>query len=171
MSNSSKKRRVVLMVLAVLGLSVASSAQNFPSVLTGKDLTKVVPTGFYFQGESGPTQMRNAAAAQVSATSYVIAALVDTAGYSSEVKGKYVGFFITDSPLSIEGSDLGTGAYGFGFSSDGHMNLFDVGGKQVLSVPAHKDNQMKRPRPLSMMKSADGVRLYNGPNYVTFAQK
>ncbi|HYL99802.1 MAG TPA: hypothetical protein VEZ90_12670 [Blastocatellia bacterium] len=171
MSKTFKMRLAVLLCSAILGLSLGSLAQSFPAVLTGKDLSKVVPTSFYFQGESGPTQMRNSAAVQLSATSYVVAGLVDTAGYSSEVRGKYVGFFITDSPISIEGADLATGAYGFGFSADGHLNLFDVGGKAVLTVPAHKDEQMKRPRPLVMARAADGVRLYNGPNYVTFTQK
>ena len=78
MSKRSYNRLAALLVLGILGLTATSSAQSFPSVLTGKDLTKVVPTSFYFQGESGPTQMRNAAAAKMSATNYVIAALVDT---------------------------------------------------------------------------------------------
>jgi hypothetical protein len=101
----------------------------------------------------------------------VIAGLVDTSGYSSEVRGRYEGFIITDSSITVSGAELGTGAYGFGFSQDGKMNIFDVGGKQVLSVPAQSDQQLKRPRPLMMVKAADGVRLYSGRNYVTVAAK
>lgn len=132
-------------------------------------MTHVVPTTFYFQGQSAPTQMRNSAAARLAENRYVIAGLVDTSGYSSEVRGKYEGFFITDSPIKLGGSELATGAYGFGFSSDGKVNIFDVGGKQLMSIEAHKDTEMKRPRPLMMVKAADGIRLYDGRNYVAFS--
>ena len=101
----------------------------------------------------------------------MIAALVDTAGYSTDVKNKYEGFLITDSGVSINGTALSTGAYGFGFSSDGKMNVFDVGGNQVISVAGQKDADLKRPRPLQMVKGSDGIRLYSGRNYVTIAAK
>jgi|ERR1700733_2789625 hypothetical protein len=148
--------------------AVATAQQQYPTILTGSDLTHVVPTTFYFQGQSAPTQMRNSAAVRLADNSLVIAALVDTSGYSSEVRGKYEGFFITDSPIKLGGSDLSVGAYGFGFTADGKVNIFDVGGKQVMSAEAHKDTDLKRPRPLMMVKGPDGVRLYDGRNYVTF---
>ena len=170
MSNSTG--RIALVALLILsGFSRLAAAQHYPAILSGADLAHVVPTTFYFQGQSAPTQMRNSAAARLADSSYVIAALVDTSGYSSEVRGKYEGFFITDSAIRLGGSDLGAGAYGFGFSSEGKMNIFDVGGKQILSVDAHKDTEMKRPRPLMMVKAADGVRLYDGKSYATFALK
>jgi hypothetical protein len=115
--------------------------------------------------------MRNAAAVQLAADKFVLAGLVDTSGYSSEVRGKYEGFFITDSPIMLSGTNLVTGAYGFGFSSDGKMNIFDVGGKQILSVEARQDKDLKRPRPLAIIKTADEIRLYSGRNYVTIAAK
>jgi hypothetical protein len=146
-------------------------AQSYPTILTGADLQRVVPTSFYFEGQAGATQMRNAAAARLGANSYVIAALVDTSGYSSDIRGKYEGFLIADSPISVGGSDLGTGAYGFGFGSDGKVNIFDVGGKQILSAPTSADDGLKGPRPLMMTRSAEGVRLYKGRTYVTIALK
>jgi hypothetical protein len=146
-------------------------AQSYPAILTGGELQRVVPTSFYFEGQAGPTQMRNAAAARLAEKSYVVAALVDTSGYSSDVRGKYEGFLITDSPISLGGEELGTGAYGFGLASDGKVNIFDVGGKQILSTESKKDDGLKSPRPLMMMKAADGVRLYKGKNYVTIALK
>jgi len=67
----------------------------------------------------------------------VIAGLVDTSGYAADVREKYQGFLITDSPIRIGGSELGSGAYGFGFSNDGRFvgfgserqrDLFPAGG-------------------------------------------
>jgi hypothetical protein len=42
---------------------VFATAQDSATVLVGAELTRVVPPGFYFQGLSAPTQMRNSAAA------------------------------------------------------------------------------------------------------------
>jgi hypothetical protein len=142
-------------------------AQDPATVLTGRHLTQVVPPGFYFQGLSAPTQMRNAAAARFGEKRYVVVGLVDTSGYAADVRAKYEGFFITDSPIKINDSQLGTGAYGFGFSDGGKMHILDLAGNEILSTSTSKDSALKRPRPLMMMKSDDGVRLYSGRDYVT----
>src|SRR5262245_9374964 len=103
--------------LALIGsLVLAAQAQTPVVVLSGADLTRVVPTSFYFEGQSAPTQMRNAAAARLGEKRLVIAGLVDTSGYSSDVRAKYQGFFISDSPVTVGSQQLGPGAYGFGFS-------------------------------------------------------
>jgi hypothetical protein len=156
--------------LLVCSLALAT-AQDTGAVLTGKDAARVVPTTYYFEGLSAPTQMRNSAAARFGSKRYVIAGLVDTSGYSTEVRAKYQGFFITDSPITVGGKDLGTGAYGFGFSDDGKFNILDVGGNAVMSVGATKDTALRRPRPLMMVKEKDGVRLYAERSYVLIAAK
>jgi hypothetical protein len=156
---------------SLLVCSLAIAAQDTAIVLTGKDSARVVPTTFYFEGLSAPTQMRNSAAARFGSKRYVIAGLVDTSGYSTEVRAKYQGFFITDSPITVGGKDLGTGAYGFGFSDDGKFNVFDIGGSAVMSVGATKDTALRRPRPLMMVKEKDGVRLYAERGYVIIAAK
>lgn len=140
-------------------------------VLSGAELTRVVPTGFYFQGLSAPTQMRNSAAARWGGNRYVIAGLVDTSGYAADIRAKYEGFLITDSAIAINGSELGTGAYGFGFSNDGKLNILDLAGNELLSIGTTKDSTLKRPRPLMMMKSDNGVRLYSGKDYAEIAIK
>ncbi len=172
MKNST--RRLVLAFAAlflVYSLPLLAMAQDAVTVLAGAELTRVVPPGFYFQGLSAPTQMRNSAAARFDSKRYVIAGLVDTSGYAADVRAKYEGFFITDSPISINGTALGIGAYGFGFSDKGKMQILDLAGNQVISVATTKDAVLKRPRPLMMMKSADGVRFYNGKDYVTIAAR
>jgi hypothetical protein len=163
------KGSLLLAVIAFLPAFVI--AQDAGVVLSGTELTRVVPPGFYFQGLSAPTQMRNSAAARFGSKRYVIAGLVDTSGYAADVRAKYEGLFITDSPITINGSELGTGAYGFGFSTDGKMQILDLAGNQVLSVSTTKDTELKRPRPLMMTKTADGIRLYSGKDYITIAAR
>jgi hypothetical protein len=167
--------RNLVLGLAVIVLVTSSAifarAQEPVTILEGAALTRVVPAGFYYQGLSAPTQMRNAAAARFGEKRYLIAALVDTAGYAADVRAKYEGFFITDSPIQINGLDLNVGAYGFGFSADGKMQILDLAGNQVLSTTTSKDNELKRPRPLMMTKTADGLRFYNGKEYVSITAK
>ena len=148
--------------------SVAVGAQGLVRVLAGAALARVVPSGFYFEGQSAPTQMRNAAAAQWGdgkEARLVIVGMVDTSGYSSDVRAKYQGFFITDSPVSVGGQELGTGAYGFGFTDDGHLNIFDIGGRQILSAPATRDAKILRPRPILITNESNEVRFYSGRDY------
>ena len=168
-------RRVLFRSLVLLSvvccLPALVVAQNSVTILVGAELSQVVPPGFYFQGLSAPTQMRNSAAARFGSKRFVITGLVDTSGYAADVRAKYEGFFITDSPISINGNDLGTGAYGFGFSNDGKMQILDLAGNQILSIFTTKDNYLKRPRPLMMTKAGDGIRFYSGKDYVTVIAK
>jgi hypothetical protein len=168
------ERRFVLglaVIVMVASANIVARAQDAVTVLEGAALTRVVPAGFYYQGLTAPTQMRNAAAARFGEKRYVIAAIVDTAGYAADVRAKYEGFFITDSPIKIGGNDLSVGAYGFGFSSDGKMHILDLAGNEVLSTTTTKDNELKRPRPLMMAKAGDALRFYNGKDYVVISLK
>src|SRR5260370_11614574 len=142
---------VALAVLFITGsLPLIVRAQDSATVLAGAELTRVVPPGFYFEGLSAPTQMRNTAAARFGSKRYVIAGLVDTAGYAADVRAKYEGFFITDSPIKINGSELGVGAYGFGFGDNGKMQILDLAGNQVLTVSTTKDAELNMRRQLMM---------------------
>jgi hypothetical protein len=158
---------VIFVLLAFCSFTLAVTAQETMTVLTGPELTRVVPTSFYFQGQSAQTQIRNSACARFGSNRYVIAGMVDTSGYAADVRAKYQGFFITDADVKINGHDLKIGAYGFGFTDDGKMNVLDLSGKEILAASTTKDNSLQRPRPLMMMKSAEGVRLYSGKDYVT----
>jgi hypothetical protein len=168
-------RRNLLAAFGVIAISCSltliAAAQQSAVVLTGAELTRVVPPGFYFQGLTAATQMRNSVAVRFGANRYVIAGMVDTTGYAADLRAKYEGFLITDSPITINGSDLGVGAYGFGFSNDGKLNILDLAGNEVLSLSITKDNQLKRPRPLMMMRSGTDIRLYSGKDYAVVAAK
>src|SRR5690242_4278857 len=114
-----------LSALLLIGVMASVVVAQEPAVvLSGTELTRVVPTSFYFEGQSAPTQMRNSAAARFGQKRYVIAGLVDTSGYSSGVREKYQGFLITDSTITIGDKKLVAGAYGFGFSDDAKFNVF-----------------------------------------------
>jgi hypothetical protein len=156
-------------VIALLLVAGSAAAQQSATILAGADLTRVVPTGFYFQGLSAPTQMRNSAAARFGQDRYVISGLVDTSGYSADVRAKYVGFLITDSAIKLNGESLPAGAYGFGFATAGKLTVMDLAGKDLLSVAVTNDKDLKRPRPLMMAADPGGVRLYNGKDYVVIA--
>jgi len=157
----------LFILLIVFCFPVFALAQDSPTILTGGELTRVVPPGFYFQGQSASTQIRNSAAVRFGTKRFVIAGMVDTSGYAADVRAKYEGFLISDSPIKINDRDLGTGAYGFGFSDAGNLQIYDIAGDKILSVSTTKDSGLRRPRPLMMMKSGNGVRLYSGKDYVT----
>jgi hypothetical protein len=153
--------------LALAGsITFAAVLQDKPVVVSGAELTRLVPHSFYFKGQSAPTQMRNTAAAKFGPERFVIVGLVDTSGYSAEVRARYEGFFITDSPIKVNGESLPTGAYGFGFSNDGKMNVMDIAGNDVLSVASSNDKALRRPRPLMMTTSEQGIRFYSRRDYV-----
>lgn len=171
--NSRKKCLIKAAALLFLACSLPTlvAAQDRAVILAGPDLSRVTPPGFYFQGLSAPTQMRNSAALRIGKSRHVIAGLVDTSGYSADVREKYQGFFITDSDISIDGNALKSGAYGFGFSSDGKFNIMDLAGNQILSASTAKDAALKRPRPLMMSVDGERVRLYSGRDYVLIDAK
>jgi hypothetical protein len=163
---------VLAAALLLLAVPAVASAQAWPKILEGDELTRVVPSSFYFEGQSAPTQMRNAAAVQFGPNRFGLAGLVDTSGYSSEVRAKYVGFLITDSPITVGGARLPTGAYGFGFAEGGWMHVMDVGGRRVLSVRTRRDADIQRPRPLMMTQArGGGVRLYAGREWVLLSPR
>ncbi len=158
-------------VVFVLVLCSSALSQGKPEVLSDNDAKVVIPTSFYFAGQSAPTQTRNAVVAKFGKNRFVIAGLVDTSGYSTEISGKYEGFFITDSPVRVGAKMLGTGAYGFGFSQNGKLNIFDISAKEILSVNTQTDADMKRPRPLQMTATGNSIRLYKGKNYVVISPR
>ncbi len=165
--------RYLLTGIAVLVISISLpllvAAQNRAVILTSAELARVVPPGFYFQGLSAQTQIRNSAAARFGSDRRVIAGMVDTSGYAADVRAKYEGFLITDSDISINGQTLPTGAYGFGFSNDGKFSVMNLAGNEILSVSTSRDRSFRRPRPLMMTAEAKGARLYSGRDYVVIS--
>ena len=146
-----------------MALTVALCAAQ---VLTGDELKKAVPSGFFYSGQSAPVQMRNSAGVKNAGGKLVLAGLVDTSGYATSITEKYQGFLITEAKISIEGSSLDPGAYGFGFSKDGKFTVMNIAGTDVLSVPAKMDEKRAHPVPLKLEKEGSDYRLSAGKKYV-----
>lgn len=161
----------IFLLLCVFSLNLFAQTNPQKEILIGENLKRIVPSDFYFAGQSAPTQLRNSSAVRFGKDRYVIVGLVDTSGYSTEISGKYEGFLITDSPILVGGKELNTGAYGFGFSKDGKINIFDLGSKQIFSAETTNDAKLKRPRPLMMVDDSNGIKLYKERSYVIISAK
>jgi hypothetical protein len=161
------KPRIGILVLIIAALGCAAFAQSKPAgVVAAADLKSLVPTSYFYRGQSASVQMRNAAAIRTKNERYVIAALVDTSGYASDVAAKYQGFFITEVKLKVGDSELAPGEYGFGFLGDKFV-ITDAGANDVLSTSSQRDENLKRPVPLKIAEDRGGYRLYAGKKYVT----
>ena len=167
------KIRVSVVVLAcMLGLTFVAAAQNAKpkGVLTAAELKKLVPRDYFFAGQTAPVQLRNSGGIRFSDGKLLLTALVDTSGYSADIKQKYQGLFITEAQITIEGKNLPPGEYGFGRTADGNFNILDVASDTVASFAGHADDSVKRPVPLQMTaQGGDSYRLYLGKNYVQFS--
>ncbi|HET7207903.1 MAG TPA: hypothetical protein VFI95_15110 [Terriglobales bacterium] len=158
------------LTLFLVSYAVAQAKPDEKQIKTGvqaaAEVKTVMPTTYFYDGMSSSVQLRNSAAFRTKEGHFVLAGLVDTSGYSSGVRQKYQGLFITELKLDIEGSELSPGQYGFGFTDDKFV-ITDVGGHDVLSVPSKTDDQLKRAVPLKIKQEGDAYRLYAGKKYVT----
>lgn len=161
--------KLITLSIALLIAVVSVSAQSGARVLDRDDAKLFVPEGFYFEGQSAATQMRNSGVAILGEKRHVIVGLVDTSGYSADIAAKYEGFFITDSPVKIGGKTLATGAYGFGFTRKGEIDIHDIGGKTILTAETKEDPGLRRPRPLMLMMEGGELRFYKGRTYAVIS--
>jgi hypothetical protein len=155
---------------AVMAAPVQINAQGRDTILKPADTQKLLPAGVFYRGQSAPTQLRNSGGVKFADGFYVLAALVDTSGYSSDLQSKYQAWFVTEVPIKVGGQSLPTGVYGAGFVGDKFV-VTDVGGHDVLTVNSAEDAALKRPMPLEVLTDpAGGFRLYAGRKYVSFSR-
>ena len=154
-------------VILVFSGWLLSAQQPKAGVLSGDEIKKVVPTVYYFRGQSAPVQVRNSAGFSAPDGKLVLAGLVDTSGYASDVQAKYQGFLITELKLNIEGSELAPGEYGFGFSKEGKFLVMDVGANDLFTVAGKIDDKMPHPVPLKIVEDGGAYRLYSGRKWVS----
>lgn len=154
------------MFLMFTSCSVSSIFAQETVIVPADQLPQVVPTGFYYEGQVAPTQMRNSAAVRIGAKKHVIVALVDNSGYATEIRSKIEGFWATDIKIWIGGKGLPAGVYPFGVTQDGILNIYDLSGALQFSVKASRDTALANPRPLIMAKGIDGIRFYRNRYYV-----
>lgn len=157
--------------LATLAVPAAMTAQQGDAVLKPADTAKLLPEKVYFRGQSATTQVRNSGGVKFSDGFFVLATLVDTSGYSTDLQSKYQAYFITEVPIKIGGESLPAGVYGVGFLAGGKFVVMDVGARDVLTVSSATDAGLQRPRPLQVTADpAGGYRLYAGRSYVSFGR-
>ena len=162
-----RTRTSIFIVVIAIVVACAWAQESKPAgVVASADLKTLVPAAYFYRGQTATVQMRNSGAIRTKDKKYVMAALVDTAGYASDVAQKYQGLFITEVKIKIEGSELAPGEYGFGFMGDKFI-VSDVGANDVLSVASKVDSDLKRPVPLKIVGEGGAYRLYNGKKYVT----
>jgi hypothetical protein len=102
---------------------------------------------------------------------FVLATLVDTSGYATNVQSKYQAYFIAEVPIKVGGENLAAGIYGVGFVGDKFV-VTDVGAHDLLTVNSGEDAGIKRPTPLQVLAdpAGGGFRLYAGRRFVSFSR-
>lgn len=162
-----RRYRWVTPALLIFWLAVAAVCQQGSKhILSGDELKKAVPSEYFYRGQKAPVQMRNAVGFQLGDGKMTLAALVDASGYSTAIQQKYQGMLVTESKLSIGGSTLPAGQYGFGFTADGKFMVMDVGNNDLLSSSYESDSALQRPVPLKLVEDGSGYKLYSGRKWI-----
>jgi hypothetical protein len=160
-----------MLATALIAAPLAAMAQGGDTVLKPADTQKLLPPSVFYRAQSATTQLRNSGGVKFADGYLVLATMVDTSGYSSDVSSKYQAYFITEVPIKIGGQSLGAGVYGVGFVADNKFVVTDVGAHDVLTVNSGEDAGLKRPTPLQVTADpAGGFRLYSGRRYVSFSR-
>ena len=162
-------RWAVLLAALQLAAGAPLFAQGSFEVLTGKPFDSAFVKDFYLEGNSIPTEKRNAALIKTPAGARVEFALLDTSGYSSEVQQKYRGMIISEGGLSVCGVKLGVGSFGFGArmpkppaTGNAEVFFYDQAGKKLGQCTAERDAHLKAPKPLQVVVSGGKAHLYLG---------
>ena len=159
------------LALAVLASPVRMLAQGGDTILKPTDTQKLLPASVYYKAQSAPTQLRNSTGIKFADGFYLLATMVDTSGYSSDVAAKYQAYFIAEIPIKIGGQNLPAGIYGIGFVGGGKFIVTDVGAHDVMTASSTTDDGLKRPMPLQIIADpTGGFRLYGGRKYVVLTR-
>ncbi len=154
---------------AQTGASASSSGKVSPGILDHEQASAILPATVFYRGQSASVQARNSAGIRLTDGRLILAAIVDTSGYSSAIQQTYQAYLIGEVPLRIGDHTLPAGAYGFGFVAGDQMVVLDLGGNELFRTATTRDAGLKRPRPLQIVSDASSAgtyRLYLGRNFV-----
>ena len=147
------------------------------TILNRDQAGPLMPATVFYRGQSAPIQARNSAGLRLRGDRLVLAAMVDTSGYSTGVAATYQAYLITEVPLRVGDQTLRPGAYGFGFL-DAHgrgpdqMVVLDIGGNELFRTQTTRAPDLNRPTPLQILPdptSPDSVRLFLGRSFVSLS--
>jgi hypothetical protein len=163
------RRRTAAWVCGVVacGLLWAQPHAGKSTVLGRVEAAKFVPPTVFFRGQDASTQGRNSGGVHFADDRYMLAALVDTSGYATEVRQNYQGYLITEVGLRIDGHPLPAGSYGFGFLDQQRFIVMDIGAKKLFEAHTHALSG-SRPVPLQVLATGDGYELCSGRDCVDF---
>ncbi len=159
----------LVVAICLVGARALPGQGSFEPV-TGKAFDSAVPKDFYLEGNAIPTEKRNAVLVRTPARARLLLALIDTTGYSSQIRQKYVGMIIAEGKVSVCGQALGVGSYGFGLDrprdpSEGGAMFFayNQAGEKLIECAAQRDSKIKNPRPLQVVsEKGEAARFYLG---------
>jgi len=164
---------VALTLVMLAGWHSEARAQGSYELITGTMFEKAFPEKFYLEGNAIPIEKRNAAMLKTPAAPRALIALIDTTGYSSRIKQKYIGMIITEGKLSVCGISLGVGSYGFGLDrpappsdADAKFLVYDQAGEKLGECSAKKDTSLKQGSPLKVVVQKGGGATLELTRYV-----
>jgi hypothetical protein len=141
-------------------------AQGGFEPVTGDAFTKAMPNDFYLEGNRIPVDKNNAVLLKNAKGARVVLAILDTAGYSSQIQQKYTGMLISETKLSVCSIAIGVGSYGFGLdrpkapsTADAKFNLYNQAGTKVGLCAVKIDDTIKQPKPLAVTAEGGTTKL------------
>jgi hypothetical protein len=165
-------KRLLWPGLLALGVAALTALVPAPALaqekVEGKAFDAACVKDFYLEGNAIPTQKRNTTVLKGADGKRMVFGLLDTTGYSTEIQQKYAGMMIVERKVTVGGTAVGAGAYGFGLQKptppegSGKLFVYDVGGARIGEAPAQYDAALAQPVPLQF---ANG-RLYVGRHWV-----
>ena len=157
--------------VAMVAAPLAARAEGGDTVLKPADMQKLLPASVWYKGQSATTQLRNSGGVKFQDGYFVLATLVDTSGYSTDVQAKYQAYLVAEVPIKFAAQTLPAGVYGVGFIAGDKFVVTDVGAHELLTASTGTDSGLKRPVPLEVMTDpAGGFRLYSGRRFVVFSR-
>jgi len=154
---------ITAMVCALAAWPQAARAQGGFEPVPADAFNRAVPQDFYVEGNRIPVEKRNTVVLKNAKGTRLLVGLVDTTGYSSQVRQKYTGMIITEGKISVCGNALGVGSYAFGLdrpafpsSAEAPFKIYNQAGEKVGECSAKKDDSVKQPKPLSVMSEKSG---------------
>lgn len=146
-----------------------ASAQGVFKVEKGEAFNKIIPRDFVLEENSIPVEKRNSALVITPSGARLIAGLLDTSGYSSQVQEKYLGMMIVEGSVEMCGHQIGIGSYGFGLAKaqggaggrPSKFFLYNQAGKRVAECAAKWDEKLKSPRPLQVVATGGRTARLN----------
>ena len=160
----------IFLLLVLLCSTCFGWAQQTAKELSKTELAQLVPTNYFFAGQTATTQVRNAGGVRFEDGKLLLLALVDNSGYSTGVAQKYQGLLITEVVLEVNGKTVPPGSYGFGLPSPDHVGILDINGSEIAGDSATAAAGSERAVPLHVMVSTGKIVVNIGKRSFSLAR-